>query len=97
MERTEAIAAEICSAGGIAKAQQLDVTNRQSMTGFVQAALDNWGRVDVLINNAGVMPLSPLSAGKQDEWPQPLPMQKPWRRWMFTALLHFNLLTLPVP
>ncbi len=68
VERTEAIAAEICSAGGIAKTQQLDVTNRQSMAGFVQAALDNWGRVDVLINNAGVMPLSPLSAGKQDEW-----------------------------
>lgn len=68
VERTEAIAAEICSAGGIAKAQLLDVTNRQSMAGFVQAALDNWGRVDVLINNAGVMPLSPLSAGKQDEW-----------------------------
>lgn len=68
VERTEAIAAEICSAGGIAKALQLDVTNRQSMAGFVQAALDNWGRVDVLINNAGVMPLSPLSAGKQDEW-----------------------------
>ena len=38
------------------------------MAAFVQAALDNWGRVDVLINNAGVMPLSPLAAGKQDEW-----------------------------
>lgn len=46
----------------------VDVTDRQSMADFVQAALDNWGRVDVLINNAGVMPLSPLAAGKQDEW-----------------------------
>lgn len=68
VERIEAIATEICRAGGIAKARELDVTDRQSMADFVQAALDSWGRVDVLINNAGVMPLSPLAAGKQDEW-----------------------------
>ncbi|QHM95466.1 SDR family oxidoreductase [Kosakonia sacchari] len=68
LERIEAIAAEIRSAGGIAEARELDVTSRQSMASFVQAALDKWGRVDVLINNAGVMPLSPLAAGKQDEW-----------------------------
>lgn len=67
-ERIEAIAADIRSAGGIAEARELDVTSRQSMASFVQAALDKWGRVDVLINNAGVMPLSPLAAGKQDEW-----------------------------
>lgn len=67
-ERIEAIAAEIRSAGGIAEARELDVTSRQSMASFVQAALDKWGRVDVLINNAGLMPLSPLAAGKQDEW-----------------------------
>lgn len=67
-ERIEAIAAEIRSAGGIAEARELDVTSCQSMASFVQAALDKWGRVDVLINNAGVMPLSPLAAGKQDEW-----------------------------
>ncbi|MBA4819854.1 SDR family oxidoreductase [Pantoea ananatis] len=68
LARIEAIAAEICSAGGIAQAHLLDVTDRVSMAAFVQAALDNWGRVDVLINNAGVMPLSPLAAVKQDEW-----------------------------
>ncbi|MGX9374700.1 SDR family oxidoreductase [Pantoea ananatis] len=68
LARIEAIAAEICSAGGIAQAHLLDVTDRVSMAAFVQAALDHWGRVDVLINNAGVMPLSPLAAGKQDEW-----------------------------
>ncbi|EIG2127369.1 SDR family oxidoreductase [Escherichia coli] len=68
LERIEAIVKEICRAGGIAKARELNVTDRQSMADFVQAALDSWGRVDVLINNAGVMPLSPLAAGKQDEW-----------------------------
>lgn len=68
LERIEAIATEIRSAGGIALARELDVTSRLSMAGFVQAALDQWGRIDVLINNAGVMQLSPLAAGKQDEW-----------------------------
>lgn len=68
LDRTEAIAAEIRSAGGHAEAHELDVTNRQSMADFVQAAVEKWGRVDVLINNAGIMPLSPLAAGKQDEW-----------------------------
>jgi len=68
LDRVEAIAAEIRMAGGTAEARILDVTNRASMADFAQAALDLWGRIDVLVNNAGVMPLSPLSAGKQDEW-----------------------------
>ena len=62
------LADEIRSAGGEAEAQVLDVTSRQSMAAFVEAAREKWGRIDVLINNAGIMPLSPLSAGKQDEW-----------------------------
>lgn len=67
-DRIEAISAEIREAGGMAETRVLDVTDRASMADFVQAALDLWGRIDVLVNNAGVMPLSPLSAGKQDEW-----------------------------
>ncbi|MHB2264588.1 SDR family oxidoreductase [Aliihoeflea sp. PC F10.4] len=67
-ERVEAIAAEISSAGGTADAMALDVTDRASVAAFADAATQKWGRIDVLINNAGVMPLSPMSAGKQDEW-----------------------------
>ncbi|MHB9328382.1 SDR family oxidoreductase [Phytobacter ursingii] len=67
-ERIDAVAEDIRSAGGIALARELDVTSRPSMADFVQVALEQWGRIDVLINNAGVMPLSPLAAGKQDEW-----------------------------
>lgn len=67
-ERIEAISAKIREAGGTAETRVLDVTDRASMADFAQAALDLWGRIDVLVNNAGVMPLSPLSAGKQDEW-----------------------------
>ena len=67
-DRIEALAEEIRRAGGTAQTRALDVTDRGSMAAFAQAALDTWGRIDVLVNNAGVMPLSPLSAGKLDEW-----------------------------
>jgi len=67
-DRIEALAGEIRAAGGTAQARALDVTDRGSMAAFAQGALDTWGRIDVLVNNAGVMPLSPLAAGKQDEW-----------------------------
>ncbi|PKP81656.1 MAG: oxidoreductase [Alphaproteobacteria bacterium HGW-Alphaproteobacteria-18] len=68
LDRIEAVAGEIRDAGGIAEARVLDVTDRRSMAAFAGAALETWGRIDVLVNNAGVMPLSPLAAGKQDEW-----------------------------
>ncbi|ETR77585.1 oxidoreductase [Afipia sp. P52-10] len=68
LKRVEAVAAEIREAGGVAEARMLDVSERQSMAAFAEAAVDMWGRIDVLINNAGVMPLSPLAAGKLDEW-----------------------------
>lgn len=67
-DRVEAIAADIRATGGTAEARELDVTSRGSMVDFVRAAVDTWGRIDVLVNNAGIMPLSPLAAGKQDEW-----------------------------
>ena len=67
-DRIEGIAAEIRRQGGTAEARLLDVTDRTSMVDFAEAALASWGRIDVLVNNAGVMPLSPLSAGKHDEW-----------------------------
>lgn len=67
-ERIEAIADDIRRAGGDAQAQTLDVTDRHSMATFVQTAVETWGRVDVLVNNAGVMPLSPMAAVKLDEW-----------------------------
>ncbi|WP_423602336.1 SDR family oxidoreductase [Sphingomonas sp. MS122] len=49
-------------------AQELDVTDPRSFEMFVAAAEERFGRVDVLVNNAGVMPLSPLAALKRDEW-----------------------------
>lgn len=70
VERLEALKAEIEAAGGKAMAQALDVTSRESVQAFVEAARAQFGRVDVIVNNAGVMPLSPLAALKVDEWDQ---------------------------
>lgn len=87
LERIETIAEEIRSEGGIALARELDVTSRPSMAAFVQAALDQWGRIDVLINNAGVMPLSPLAAGKQDEWERTIDVNIKGVLWGIGAVL----------
>ncbi len=49
-----------------------DVTNKDEVQAVVDLAIEKYGRVDVLYNNAGVMPLSPLSEKRFDEWRQML-------------------------
>jgi NADP-dependent 3-hydroxy acid dehydrogenase YdfG len=68
VERLESIAAEIERAGGQSKFFPLDVTRRESMQSFVESTVEAFGRVDVLVNNAGVMLISLLAEGKVDEW-----------------------------
>lgn len=67
-DRLEAISAEICAAGGEAVVRALDVRHREDMADFVAFGIETFGRIDVCVNNAGVMPLSPLAALKVDEW-----------------------------
>lgn len=69
-ERLEALAKEIHAAGGIAEYQPLDVTQPNQLEAIVQFAQRQFGQVDVLINNAGIMPLSALDQLKIDEWEQ---------------------------
>jgi NADP-dependent 3-hydroxy acid dehydrogenase YdfG len=66
--RLEALTEDIQRAGGIARFRALDVTKRADMDAFIAFAQETFGRVDVIVNNAGVMPLSPLSARKVEEW-----------------------------
>ena len=66
--RLEALAARIRDAGGEAIVRSLDVARRDQVEAFVRAAVDAHGRLDVLVNNAGVMPLSRMADGKVDEW-----------------------------
>ncbi len=67
-DRLATVVAEIRAAGGEAHFTSLDVTSLREMERFIAEAQQHFGGLDVLINNAGVMPLSPLSARKVDEW-----------------------------
>ena len=51
-------------------AGKLDVTSRTDCNSFVDAVVSKWGRIDVLVNNAGLMPLSYFENGKVGEWDQ---------------------------
>ena len=68
IERLNDLISQINAAGGVARAHRLDVTQREDVQAFADAAMAEFGRIDVLINNAGVMPLSPLAALKAQEW-----------------------------
>ena len=63
IERLEMLAGAITATGGKALVVQTDVTNRAQVQRLVDAAVDRNGRIDVLVNNAGIMPLSPLERG----------------------------------
>ena len=67
-DRLAALAQAIRDEGGSVEYRALDVTRREDVQAFADAALALHGRIDVIINNAGVMPLSPLASLKIDEW-----------------------------
>jgi NADP-dependent 3-hydroxy acid dehydrogenase YdfG len=67
-DRIDAIADEINKSGGKAMALQTDVTDHAQVQRLVDAAVEKFGRVDVIVNNAGLMPHSPLERRKIDDW-----------------------------
>jgi len=67
-DRIRALAAELVSKGGKALATATDVTDREQVKRLVDMAVKSYGRVDVMINNAGLMPQSPLERLKIDDW-----------------------------
>ena len=68
VDRLDALVAEIKAAGGEAIAVQTDVTVKAEVDAMIAAALEAFGRVDVLVNNAGYMAIAPMSARLTDEW-----------------------------
>ena len=67
-ERLEALAADLTGGGARAVAVTTDVTDRAQVQRLVDAAVTTYGRVDVMINTAGLMPQSPLGRLKTSEW-----------------------------
>ncbi len=67
-DRLDAIVKDIQANGGKALAVEVDVTKRADVEGLVKRAIDTYGKIDVLWNNAGVMPIAPLALLKVDEW-----------------------------
>ncbi|WP_369243866.1 SDR family oxidoreductase [Streptomyces sp. R41] len=69
-DRLDRLVTELTEAGHHAESAQLDVTDRDSVKAFADSALERHGRIDVLVNNAGVMPLSFMEELRVDEWDQ---------------------------
>ncbi|CAI1088437.1 SDR family oxidoreductase [Serratia quinivorans] len=67
-ERLDTLASEIVTAGGKALALQVDVTQRSDVEQMVARTVEHFGRIDVLVSNAGLMSIAPISATKVDEW-----------------------------
>ena len=67
-DRLESLTREFDAKGAKSLAVAIDVTDRTQVQKLVDSAVQTFGRIDVLINNAGVMPLSPLENLKVDEW-----------------------------
>jgi len=67
-DRLEDLAGRIEQAGGEALAVACDVVDRGQVKAMVEKTMEAWGRIDVLINNAGIMPLAPIARCRMDEW-----------------------------
>jgi len=67
-EKLKTIVDDIARTGGEAAYQVTDVTKQKDVDALVQKAINDFGRIDVMVNNAGLMALAPMSSSKIEEW-----------------------------
>ncbi len=67
-DRLEALADHIGRAGGQVMVQVADVTDEQQMRALVRRTQEQWGRLDILVNSAGLMLLGPIAGADTDDW-----------------------------
>jgi NADP-dependent 3-hydroxy acid dehydrogenase YdfG len=67
-DRLQALAARIAKAGGEVAYAATDVRRRDDVTKLVKLACERYGKLDVLFNNAGIMPISPLDELRVEDW-----------------------------
>ncbi len=67
-DRLEALANRIAGAGGEAAYARTDVKRRDDLSGLVKLACERYGKLDVLVNNAGIGPVSPLDDLRVEDW-----------------------------
>ena len=88
-DRLEALAAEIEQVGGTALAVEADITDRTQAEAAVQQTVERFGRLDTLVNNAGLMLLGPVVGADPEEWDRMI-SQRPR-----TALRHPRRIAVP--
>ena len=67
-DRIDAVVKDITAKGGSALGFKSDVTKRGDVEALVKGAIDKHGRIDVIVNNSGIMPIAPMAAIKVEEW-----------------------------
>src|SRR6266478_5388732 len=75
-DRLEALARRITASGGEAAYARTDVKRREDLSNLVGLAIERYGKLDVLVNNAGVAPISPLDELRVKDWEEMMSISK---------------------
>ena len=90
-DRLDALVSQIEADGGTALAVATDVTDRAQAEQAVQTVIEQFGRLDILINNAGLMLLGPIVGADVDEWERMVAVNQKGLLYMTNAALPYLL------